>query len=98
MVPKPMTSVLIRNRGREKCKDEGDAKTDRDWSVAATSPAKPEATRSWKRPETESSKSLWREAGPAGTLTVSKDTSVVLSHLLLLLLSHFSRVRPCATP
>ena len=44
MVPKPMTSVLIRNRGREKCKDEGDAKTE-------TGVLQPQAQQSQRPPE-----------------------------------------------
>ena len=62
-----MTSVLIRNKGRGKHREEGHAKTETEMRLA-TSPAKSQATRSWKRPETESSKSLWREAGPADAL------------------------------
>ena len=90
-----MAGVLIRNRGREKCRDEGHGKTE-------TGVLQPQAQQSQRPPEAGRGQrqNLPRatEAGPAGTLTVSKDTSVVLSHLLLLLLSRFSRVRLCATP
>ena len=89
LAPKSNGKCPNKKQKRRETEREGHIKDrGRDWSVAATSPGMPVATRSWKRPGTESPLNPLEGAWPCGYLdigllasrTVKGDISVVFRH------------------